>query len=103
MEEPEYETAVRQPFWTPKRKILAEVLVFTIAVEVLAMVFGGNRYLSAIIAVINVFGWGLGLLAWCKADSRVRGYQLHRSFPLAVVLFGQLALLYYLFRSRGFL
>ena len=47
---------------------------------------------------------GSNLMAymWCRIDSDERGYKLHRLFTYAIIIFGVLALLYYIFRSRGF-
>jgi hypothetical protein len=93
----------KQPFWNPRRVVLAELLVFNIMMMLLMKGFQQHPYVSSVILIIDVFGWNIGILAWCKADSRMRGYQLHPKFPLAVVLFGVFAFVYYLFRSRGFL
>ena len=41
-------------------------------------------------------------LRLCRLDSRERGYPLSPRFPYAVVIFGTLSLIFYLFRSRGF-
>ena len=52
-----------------------------------------------------VFGIVSNLMAfaWCRIDSRERGYELHRLFAYAIVFLGVLALIYYVFRSRGLL
>ena len=50
-----------------------------------------------------VFGIAANVIIyiWCRLDSDERRYELHRLFRYAVVILGVLALLYYLFRSRG--
>ena len=90
------------PFWKPGRLVLVQVLIFTALIGMLEVGFASDRYVSTTLSVINVLGWGIGMLAWCKADARERGYLLHGKFPLAIVLFGTFTLIYYLFRSRGF-
>jgi hypothetical protein len=52
--------------------------------------------------LIFAVGGNIAAFAWIRADSEDRGYKLHRLFPFAVVIFGTLALIYYLFRSRDF-
>ena len=46
--------------------------------------------------VLNVLA-----LMWAKIDADERQYELSPYFPIAVVLFGIFAIIYYLFRSRG--
>jgi amino acid transporter len=54
-------------------------------------------------ADVLVFAVGANLaFAWIRADSEERGYKLQRLFPVAVAIFGALALIYYLFKSRVF-
>ena len=89
-------------FCTPKRVVLLQTLVFSIVIAILSAGFIRNSFITGILSIINVLGWGVCILAWIKADSRLRGYALHRHFPLIVVIFGTVALIYYLFRSRGF-
>jgi hypothetical protein len=104
MDDPEtISTVVKRPFWTAKRIVLAESLGFVTVVAGLSIGLIRFPTLSTALSVINMLGCGVWMLAWIKADSRERGYALHRRFPLIVVVFGIFALIYYLFRSRGFL
>jgi hypothetical protein len=50
-----------------------------------------------------MLGFGVNVLGlmWTKRDAEERGYALSQAFPIAVVIFGVFAILYYLFRSRG--
>lgn len=98
------ETEPRKPFLSEKGWVLyVYVPVFTLvgiaAGAVLPVKSGFPEVLNL------VFGMGLNIFAfaWCRIDSRKRGYELHRLFPYAIVLFGDFALIYYLFRSRQFL
>ena len=65
---------------------------------VLDHALGGGRAGDLIATlVLNITAF-----VWIRYDSDDRGYKLHWFFPYAVVIFGTLALIYYLFRSRGF-
>jgi hypothetical protein len=102
MEERGYDQPkVRPTFWTAKRLVLVETLGFSTIIGLISVVFLQNPYMTTAVSLINILGWGVCMLAWIKADSLTRGYQLHRQFPYAVVIFGTFALIYYLFRSRG--
>jgi len=93
----------RPELLTAKRMILIEVLVFSIAMTILQFGFLRNSYITALTTVLTSIGYGIALLAWCKADSREREYSLSEKFPYAVVILGSFAMVYYLFRSRGFI
>jgi hypothetical protein len=92
----------RASLWTPKRIVLAQAVGVGIVIFSLSGAFNGNPFVAALIALTELFGWGVCMLAWIKADSRERGYRLHRRFPLIIVLFGTFALIYYLLKPRGF-
>lgn len=86
-----------------KRKLLLVYipifLLFSLIVTtVIDEVAGESRAMDVLLSIVmNIFAF-----AWCRIDSRERGYELHRLFPFAIIIFGFLALIYYLFRSRGF-
>ena len=92
----------KSPFWSPKRILLIELFIFFVVLLVLQIGFIDNLYVSAVLTIVLTFGYGVGMLAWSKVDAGERGYHLHPRFPLAVVVFGTLAFIYYLFRSHGF-
>ena len=77
--------------------------VLIIVGTLIIAVFSRNIYVSSVVTLLLVFGYGMAIYSWCRLDSRGRNYQLSRWFPYLVVLFGTLTLIYYLFRSRGFL
>ncbi len=90
-------------FSTEKRRLLfiylpAFILVSLIASIAIDELAGENRVMDIVMSL----GLNISAFAWCRMDSRERGYDLHRFFPFAIIIFGFLALLYYLFRSRGF-
>ena len=55
-----------------------------------------------ILALVEAIGFGVLILAWCKADSRESGEELTGGWTFMLVAFGVLALAAYLFKSRGF-
>jgi len=93
----------KPPFWSSKRLLLIELFIFFVVTAVLQIGFTDNLYVSAVLTVVFAFGYGVGMLAWCKVDAGERGYHLHPRFPLAIVVFGTFAFIYYLFRSHGFM
>jgi heme/copper-type cytochrome/quinol oxidase subunit 4 len=92
----------RGAFLTEKRWLLfVWVPLFTIAFEMVGMIMPQKSDLSTLISLFLAIGLNVAAFAWCRMDSRERRYELHRFFPFAVIIFGWLALIYYLFRSRG--
>ena len=94
---------VPRRWWTEKRTVLAEVLMFSIAVTIITLVFDRNVYVETVVTVVYALGLGVGILAWCRIDALERENMLSRHFSYAVIVFGNLSLIYYLFRTRGFL
>ena len=91
------------PFYKrPKHQLIAAAVAGQFLYFVLAAIAVRNVYVSNVLAIVFTFGYGLAILAWCRLDSRERGYALSPRFPYAVVIFGTLSLIFYLFRSRGF-
>ncbi len=69
---------------------------------VVGLIIDEHRGFSRIIDIVLTLGLNIFAFAWCRLDATERNYKLHQYFSYVVVLFGTLALLYYLFRSRGF-
>ncbi len=91
------------PFWKrPKHQLIAAVVAGQFLYFALAAIATRNAYISSVLAIVFTFGYGLAILGWCRLDSRERGYPLSPRFAYAVVIFGTLSLIFYLFRSRGF-
>jgi len=95
---------------TPKPSIATKkrwlLFVYAPAVTVVSLVIGiiidyyaGGSRVGDIIGTIAL---NIVAFVWIRLDSSERDYKLHRLFAYAVVIFGTLALIYYLFRSRGF-
>jgi hypothetical protein len=85
-----------------ERILLVYVPLLLISSIFFGSVFGEGYWLARVMELILVFGLCVCMYAWCRFDSDARGYDLHGKFVYAVVIFGHLALFYYLFRSRGF-
>jgi hypothetical protein len=93
----------RKLFLTEKRWLLfIYVPIFVSVCSILGIIFEEHKGFSLLIDIALALGLNVFELMWCRMDSRERGYALHRHFTFAVVIFGVLALLYYLFRSREF-
>jgi hypothetical protein len=86
----------------PKRIILLEYLVFSIAATMVAVGFQRNIYVLSVITVANLYVNGLAVYSWIKTDSLERDIALPSWFVYVVLFFGVLALIWYLFKSRGF-
>jgi hypothetical protein len=94
----------RTPFFNEKRRLLFVYFpIFLLVTLPFALVLDENSGATRILDVVVTIGINIAAFAWCRVDSRQRGYELHKLFPFAIIVFGALALLYYLFRSRGFL
>lgn len=104
---PEIELPNPEPpklFLGEKRRLLfVYVPVFTFVFVALSLVFGENKGIERLFDIVLTLGLNVFAFVWCRFDSTERRYQLSRLFGYAVVIFGTLALIYYLFRSRGFL
>lgn len=84
-----------------KQNVLAALLVFTILSSGFSFRFEDNPQISEIVSLFTAVGYGLLILMWCKIDSYQRGENLGAGFRFLVIIFGVLALVYYLFKSRG--
>ncbi len=93
----------RKLFLTEKRWLLfVYVPIFVSVCTILGIIFEEHKGFSLLSDIALALGLNIFELMWCRMDSRERSYELHRHFTFAVVIFGVLALLYYLFRSREF-
>lgn len=91
------------PFYKkPKHQLVAAATAGQFLYVVFAILAERNIYISTALAVAVTLGYGIAILAWCRFDSRERGYPLSPRFAYAVVNFGTFSLIFYLFRSRGF-
>ena len=56
---------------------------------------------AGIIFLLSALGWGIGIFYWCMIDAKERGDELSGSEKVVIVLLGFLALIWYLFHTRG--
>jgi len=92
------------PLLTFKRKILIGIVMVSLVSGAADVVTGriGAHQLDAVIFLASAIGYGILILSWCKADSQERGDELSSGWTPMLVVFGWLALIAYLFKSRGF-
>ena len=91
-----------KPVATRKRWLLFVIFpAMLIVYLVLTTVVGQNAPITSALDVIFAIATNIVQFAWIRFDAEQRDYRLHRLFPFAVVIFGTLALIYYLLRSRG--
>ena len=92
-----------EPISAEKRWILfLYVPVAFLVIIVLGVVFENDKTIASIFDIVATLALNVLAFAWCRVDADERGYELHRFFPFAMIIFGTLTLLYYIFRSRGF-
>ena len=85
-----------------KRNVLLAMVVFTVAANFAAQWFETNPSFNQIVTFFTAIGYGFLILLWCSLDSRERNENLGQGFRILLIVFGALALLFYLFKSRGF-
>ena len=87
---------------TEKRWLLFVVLPISMLVYVLLIpLVDASAGAAKLVDIVFIILENLAVFIWCGLDSRERGYKLHRLFGFAVIFLGLVALVYYLFRSRG--
>lgn len=91
-------------FSPEKRRLLFVYFPAFLLVGSLASIISNYYYPGSGTLFDYILAFGSNLIAymWCRLDSDERGYQLHRLFSYAIIIFGLAALFYYIFRSRGF-
>jgi hypothetical protein len=86
-----------------KYVVLGVACILIIVGTLIIGVFPRNIYVSSVVTLTIVFGYGMAIYSWCRFDSRENNYQRSEWVPYMVVLFCTLTLVYYLCLSRGFL
>jgi hypothetical protein len=87
--------------FTDKQKILFIYIPLVAFASMMSGIVSGE---DQVVGFANlILGIVLNVLAlmWARIDAEERSYELSPYFPIAVVLFGIFAIIYYLFRSRG--
>ena len=77
------------------------VPVFTTFLVTVSVIFEQDQGLTSLVNVLLTLGLNIFAFVWCRIDGRERTYEFHQLFPVAVIILGLVAVLYYLFRSRG--
>ena len=85
-----------------KRNILIALAILQVASTLAQwlLVFSENAFLAA--TIFAALGFTVGVLIWCHIDARERGISLGGGFRILMILVMPVALIYYLFKSRGF-
>jgi len=97
------ETVPNKQFFNQKRRLLFIYIPIFASVGFLAALgFEDSKGTSRLIDLLLTLGLNYAAYVWIRIDSEESGYELHYVFAFAVIILGLLALLYYLFRSRGF-
>jgi multisubunit Na+/H+ antiporter MnhB subunit len=89
---------------TPKRRILIGWMAFSLLTGIVQVALIGvvGPDVSIVLILAETIGFGILILAWCKADSDERGEDLSSGWKFMLVFLGVLTLTAYLFKSRGF-
>ena len=95
------ETTVESSVNKEKREIIILVFIFSAVSTFFTHLFDKTG-LEQIIGLAAAISIGFFILWWCKIDSLERSYELKPGFRILIVLFGAFALIFYLFKSRGF-
>ncbi len=85
-----------------KTHILLLAIVLLILNNGLAGFLPQTSVSQQVSAVLFAIAFNVLTVFWCIYDSRERGEVPGRYFTFSVIIFGTLALFYYLFKTRGF-
>jgi hypothetical protein len=81
--------------------VMLAVLAITIFSVIALGIAVNNEPLYNGIKLVATIAYGVAMLVWCTVDSRERGIELGYGFRIFIVLLGVLALIFYLFKTRG--
>jgi hypothetical protein len=85
-----------------KRNIIIGIAVWTAVSVVADWIAVESETAYRLSTILSGIGYVVGLILWVHADARKRNIPLSAGFRIAAIIFGFFALIYYLFRSRGF-
>jgi hypothetical protein len=85
-----------------KRNVLIAITALVVASSIAGWLAVVSEPVYSAVAIFTALGYTVGTLIWCHIDARERGISLGPGFRFLAILLGPLALIYYLFRSRGF-
>ena len=84
-----------------KRNILIFGVLLNVAGQIALTIAGGSLPAYQLISILLTIGIAVAMLLWCHADARERDIKLGPGFRILIILLGPIAVIYYLFRSRG--
>jgi hypothetical protein len=80
---------------------LVAAFAITIFSSGATMIAANNEPLMGGVTLITTMAYGVAILWWCLVDARERNIPMGLGLRVVIVLFGIIALVYYLFKSRG--
>ena len=89
-------------FSQPKQIILIIVALFSVLMTSLMVIFDIGTPQHNLFRITDVLGLGILIFAWTYYDSIERNQPISPRLRILLVIFGAFALIYYLFKSRGF-
>lgn len=88
-------------FLQPKSIILIIAALFSVLMTSLMVIFDIGTPQHNLFRIIDVLGLGILIFAWTYYDSIERNQLISPRLRILLVIFGTIALIYYLFKSRG--
>lgn len=81
--------------------VLVGLNLFWFVSSLVNVVLQPSGVAGSLIFLGSALCWGVGIFLWCRIDGKERGDPLTASENVAIVMFGLLALIWYLFKTRG--
>jgi hypothetical protein len=66
------------------------------------LILGEKTSAAQLVDFLSIIGLNMLVFAWCHYDSLQRNQPFGKGWGFSILLFGSLALIIYLFKSRGF-
>jgi hypothetical protein len=85
-----------------KRNILIGAVLWNVASDICLWAGGFSQQVGGLVLLIFAVGNAVAILLWCHQDATEYGVKLGPGFRILTILLGPIALVYYLFKSRGF-
>src|SRR5258708_9773583 len=85
-----------------ERKVLIGMAVVSIISSALVVLLAKWGWPADLIAILAAVAGVVAILLWIKIDCQERGTEISGQFRLLIIVVAAFALIYYLFRSRGF-
>jgi hypothetical protein len=85
-----------------KRNILIGIGVLSVVTLIAKWLAVSSEAAYGAVSILSTVGFVVGMILWVHADAWERNMRLSRGFKIALILLGIFTLIYYLFKSRGF-